>query len=1224
MGLVQDWIERATEFKLVQKAEYNTLSEKLYDAAKANMRPVATNTAGIRYYFPKPVEVLWMTRLAYSSDILRNVIDKIGYKIFRNGVEWKPKFESKCTSCDIEYQYDITQCPKCSGSLIKPDEKQKGHVQELIDCANENGQTLIEVLEQVNDDVEILDNQWIVLIRDYAIDSETGKIIYDRVREIVRGDPANFKFVADARGRLGRDDAGKPVRICVQHRDKPINTIQQVYCKTCKGKSLLQPAHFVETSEAGTQYYTKNEVIHNSKYNPGLLYGFPPVYSVMGKVELLLNLDEYLRESYGSKKSPKSIAVVRTKNHDSFRKAWEYISRMAKLDPNGLYPLTVENQDGNGKSVEIIDLMKPLTEMQAVEFMNDNRLQIASFYGVSPIFVNNTQASGGLNNEGLQFGVTNEAAERGQSLYNEKFFKRLLNYCGVTDWVLQLKAAEEQDVMSDIQRDGAKIDNAMKMKQLGFTVSRKADAGLEFQYSQDPVALTSGAPETTETNQIPGLSDSVPTEISAPTQSFHGIPEEASSKAKAETPPKKLIEDKAADLQDSLDEPLDAFVKKIDWKRKPNEKVIKATIDRLTKKLGYDLHRKSKAQIKKLYLDAMEQVEKEMNMNILFGKRDENAIDVIAGQKVFTQAYAGMSTALSSKMNDIIAKAYENPQEFTVEKMVERMKMAADEEEYRLHNIARTETQHVSSVARLNSYMQTDDFDQAKFEWFGPEDQRTTPVCQAIKARVGNGVTAQQLKAIVEDEARKGNAPGWEARDWTPHVNCRHMPLRIDVLGKAKAEAFYPKKKAYGYNHKLALNGDSALSVGWRNTEGQQARFQKLALFLDKGSSVLDVGAGLGHFQEYAKANGLQVEYAGIDVLDEFVQKAKAMGRNVENGDIMSYSKAHDYVIASGTFNTEDSPSLHDAIPQMDRLSKAGFGFNFLEQNEGKDNGLKTHNLDAVLDQLKARGHKNITVAKAYLPGERTVFVLKAKARVYLTPGQSAPEGVNVQEGDRGGKYYDSESSDKPAEVDKGKKPDETTDQVKPGNSEGPSKAPAKYGKEVPKINAEERINEIQSHFKSPETKKWATGILAWHNKTPANVPLFVFGTHTNENPKTAAMRKTLLDRGYSVVQIPQEFSRYQGVNNDESKQNRENLNSFLGGLLKERLVVDIHAGEGGPQELDFFDAESLKKMDGLKAPENYIGMEVMGNDSGQRALEDVAFAINQFQKKQQSVEAGR
>ena len=171
----------------------------------------------------------------------------------------------------------------------------------------------------------------------------------------------------------------------------------------------------------------------------------------------------------------------------------------------------------------------------------------------------------------------------------------------------------------------------------------------------------------------------------------------------------------------------------------------------------------------------MQQVEKETNMNFVFGKRDEHAIEMLRQDRIFKDAFNGVEENVAKKLGDVIKNAYEKPEEFTLDRIVKNMRAVADEEEGHLMNIARTETNHISNIARENSYSQIKDSDKLKFKWIGPDDERTTPVCEELKRITAGGVFLPDLKQKIQHVAAKY---GYTARDFTPHFQCRHTFIR--------------------------------------------------------------------------------------------------------------------------------------------------------------------------------------------------------------------------------------------------------------------------------------------------------------------------------------------------------------------------------------------------------------------------------------------------------------
>jgi hypothetical protein len=64
-----------------------------------------------------------------------------------------------------------------------------------------------------------------------------------------------------------------------------------------------------------------------------------------------------------------------------------------------------------------------------------------------------------------------------------------------------------------------------------------------------------------------------------------------------------------------------------------------------------------------------------------------------------------------------------------------------------------------------------------KYRWVVSHDHRTSPICQEIEKRVGNGKTLEELKAIIREVSQK-YIPGWN-NDLVAHPNCRSTFVRV-------------------------------------------------------------------------------------------------------------------------------------------------------------------------------------------------------------------------------------------------------------------------------------------------------------------------------------------------------------------------------------------------------------------------------------------------------------
>ncbi len=444
-----------SQFSKIQKALKD--SEMLRPDAEIHYRSTAeADGARVPLY---PVHEHRIHALAKHSDIVVTVIEALKDGIFRRGDEIEEKFEGA-------------------------DEKQKAKIEAVKKKANDNEQELSDVLDEIEDDLDILNNAYLLAIQDYVFDAN-GEIIDELtvVREFIRAAPLKMRLIADKQARRGYTENGK-VYVSPSDRSKLIDE------KSAKslgfrdketGKKLLPAYYRGETDYGEYIYYFENEVLHLSK-TPTLLYGYPKLLAVWMKVEALLAQDRFLLLNYRKGRPPRGILAFNTTNYNSARKSWEQLKAETIKDPHGIHPMLIETKDGK-EGVKWIEMMKPLADMQFIETRNEMRRSIGAIYGVQPIFSGDLGNAGGINNEGLQITVTNRPILRGQRVYNTKVFPWIMKLLKITDWDWKLAEPEERDETEDARRLGIKIDNAVKMTQMGFDVKFNEEEE-EFTYSE--------------------------------------------------------------------------------------------------------------------------------------------------------------------------------------------------------------------------------------------------------------------------------------------------------------------------------------------------------------------------------------------------------------------------------------------------------------------------------------------------------------------------------------------------------------------------------------------------------------------------------------------------------------------------------------------------------------------------------------------------------------------
>ena len=428
--------------------------------------------------------------VANENLILRTVITTLQQEIFRRGYYWEKAYHKKCVECEKEYQHDIESCDLCGGEVKDPDPDQAIYARWFVDQRNSMNQSFMDVLREIEYDLNITDDAFLILIKEYYIDEESGEPAFYRVKEAIRGDPIFMRIVADKRGvRGGR------YRVCPLHRDVVRSFHEEEKdCPTCGQK--LEDVHYVNTAGSGkTQYFLDGEVLHISKYQPSKLYGRAPVATLWRQAMTLTAMDNYMYTAYSKRRTPRGMISITTDNIESMKSFWKGVDEKLERDPHYIPKIGIESQTGRG-GVNWVKFMDTLEEMQYITVRDEMRQRIASFYGVSNVFMMDTGKSGGLNNEGLQVLVTNRAVEFGHKVYTENLFPRMLEQMEVTDWKLTLYPSEEEDEVTRLRRDEMEVNIAQRMSMLGYQAQllEEGTRDIRFIYKQPDPSMQQGPP----------------------------------------------------------------------------------------------------------------------------------------------------------------------------------------------------------------------------------------------------------------------------------------------------------------------------------------------------------------------------------------------------------------------------------------------------------------------------------------------------------------------------------------------------------------------------------------------------------------------------------------------------------------------------------------------------------------------------------------------------------
>lgn len=431
--------------------------------------------------------------LAYvhnNSPPIKIATMRLRESIFRKGFEWEEKFKCKCANKNCEKEFDklVDTCDSCgSKNIVTPNKHEIKRAEKFFEQCNiydddkKGKRKLLHLLKQIEDDLNIYDDAYIIGIKEYWQDGE-GNIRLASLHEVVRANPINMRIVADEEG-----DKGGRWATCLRHRDVIEDIIgnEDKKCPKC-GRKLYE-IHYVSVEGGGESpktYYIGDEVIHVSFYSPTNLYGFSPIVTLWHYALTLTNMIEYVYKSYTEAHLPKGVLAMRTANPDSAYEFWKDVDDKLQKDKHYIPKMFLEGDgNGTGSGMEFVKFMDTLEEMQYIPVRDEIRRTIAAIYGVTNIFIGDTSGVGGLNSEDTQIQITNMAAESGISIYNTYVMPEILRWLNISDWKYVLQSPFEENKQRELTENQTSVGIAQSMLNMGFDVELGEEDVFDFKYS---------------------------------------------------------------------------------------------------------------------------------------------------------------------------------------------------------------------------------------------------------------------------------------------------------------------------------------------------------------------------------------------------------------------------------------------------------------------------------------------------------------------------------------------------------------------------------------------------------------------------------------------------------------------------------------------------------------------------------------------------------------------
>ena len=193
----------------------------------------------------------------------------------------------KCTQCDEEYQEEVESCKLCDGEVRKPDIDELTYPKWLLKQNNSMEQHFLHLMHEIENDLNIVDDAFLILVKEYFIDPKTKEVSFFESRRWCAVTPSLCASWQTSEVCVVDDIA------CVIHRDQVKTHSEGKSCEICG--SDLHDVHYVNMAGSGkTQYFVEGEVLHIGKYNPSKLYGRSPVNTMWRQAMTLTAMDNYM------------------------------------------------------------------------------------------------------------------------------------------------------------------------------------------------------------------------------------------------------------------------------------------------------------------------------------------------------------------------------------------------------------------------------------------------------------------------------------------------------------------------------------------------------------------------------------------------------------------------------------------------------------------------------------------------------------------------------------------------------------------------------------------------------------------------------------------------------------------------------------------------------------------------------------------------------------------
>ena len=438
-------------------------------------------------FWPPPYEPFELQQLYERHWVVNACVSKLVRESTRQGWEWEPEYEVRCSACESEYDYlPLSEsCPECgSTSISPPDPAQLVRVHEF--CRKPNPDlTLDDILKHAVRDLLVFDDFYDSVSRASlqpgVPGSPPGNPAVELPMELWPEDVRYIQVVSDAKGRLGgktfcpledsTKDATGSITLYEVKRFPPGSP-----CPKNDGGVLVEAAYVQNVAQETKAAWMKTEIVHTNLYAVGSRhYGTPKLWAIRAQIDAMQLLDVYQRDIFDKGKTPKNIFIAKGFSEESLSRQLKMHEERKKKNPAAdmwiAAPLPTQGAIPTGLE-KIPGIDSPIVQ-GAVVHQDYSFKAICYTFGVSPASIGvETSGKLGASQEGTeQRDVTPETINEIQIQTSEafdRFFK--LYFPEIVDWRFRLKSAHEGEDAARWNIKKVQMETAKTAVDAGFDV----------------------------------------------------------------------------------------------------------------------------------------------------------------------------------------------------------------------------------------------------------------------------------------------------------------------------------------------------------------------------------------------------------------------------------------------------------------------------------------------------------------------------------------------------------------------------------------------------------------------------------------------------------------------------------------------------------------------------------------------------------------------------------